>query len=125
VPRQLALYNKYKDCGINFLTVYIREAHTKDEWPLGIDYCWKKPTNLKERLAIASRFIKEVNYTIPTVVDTMDDPFNSHFSAWPERYFVFHQGKLIYKAMPIGDSYRWEEVEEWIVSYLERKDSTK
>jgi hypothetical protein len=122
VPRQLALYHKYKDCGIDFVTIYIREAHTRDEWPLGIDYCWKMPKNLEERLHLANRFVKEMEYNIPIAVDSMENPFNLAFSAWPERYYIFHQGKLAYKAMPVGDSYPWEELEEWIADYLKSKN---
>jgi len=116
VPRQLALYNKYKDC-VNFLTIYIKEAHTRDEWPLGNDFCWKNPKTMEERMALAHKFNKEMDYEIPMVVDAFDDPFNDHFSSWPERYYIIHQGKLAYKAMPVTDTYLWEELEEWILNY--------
>jgi len=117
VPRQLALYDKYKD-RVNFLTIYIREAHTRDEWPLGNDFCWKNPTTMEERMAMANRFHKDMGYYIPMTVDAFDDPFNDYFSSWPERYYIVHQGKLAFKAMPSGDSYEWEEVEAWIVEHL-------
>jgi len=117
VPRQLALYDKYKD-RVDFLTIYIREAHTRDEWPLGNDFCWKNPKTMEERMTLANKFHKEMEYHAPMVVDAFDDPFNDYFSSWPERYYIIHEGKLAYKAMPIGDSYEWEEVEDWIVDYL-------
>jgi len=117
VPRQQALYHKYKD-RINFLTIYIREAHTRDEWPLGNDFCWKNPTTMEERMALARKFQREMKYDVPMAVDAFDDPFNDYFSSWPERYYIIHEGKLAFKAMPIKDNYEWEEVEQWVVDYL-------
>jgi len=116
VPRQHVLYNKYKDC-VNFLTIYIKEAHTRDEWPLGNDFCWKNPKNMEERMAMAHKFREGMEYQLPLAVDAYDDPFNDYFSSWPERYFIIHQGKLAYKAMPVSDTYLWEELEEWILNY--------
>jgi len=121
VPRQHALYNKYKDCGIKFLTIYIREAHTRDEWPLGNDFCWKRPVTMEDRMALAKKFVEGMNYELPIVVDAFDDPFNDWFSSWPERYYIVHEGKLAYKAMPVGEDYIWEEIEGWINRYLESK----
>jgi len=120
VPRQHALYNQFKDC-VNFLTIYITEAHTRDEWPLGNDFCWKRPTTMEGRLALAKKFQKEMKYEIPMVVDAFDDPFNDYFSSWPERYYIIYKGKLAYKAMPEGEDYIWEELEQWIADYLSGK----
>jgi len=121
-PQQLALYDKYKD-SINFLTIYIKEAHAVDEWPLGNgEFCWKKPKTLEERLKIVKKFRDETGYhRIPMAVDTMDDHFNSHFFAWPEKYFIIYQQKLAYKAMPCPEgSFDWSELEHWIMAYLAR-----
>jgi len=118
VPQQLALYQKYKDCGVNFLTVYIREAHTKEDWPLGTKFCWLQPKTLEGRLEIARKFRSEMNYTIPMVTDCIENEFNSIFAAWPERYYIFFQGRLAFKAMPEGESYIWNELEDWIQEYL-------
>jgi len=67
---------------------------------------------------LARKFHKEMNYEIPMVVDAFDDPFNDYFSSWPERYYIVHKGKLAYKAMPTGEDYVWEELDNWIANYL-------
>ena len=33
-------------------------------------------------------------YQIPILVDDIDDSFNKCFSAWPERYFIVHNGVM-------------------------------
>jgi len=72
-------------------------------------------------MVLANKFHREMKYQLPMVVDAFDDPFNDHFSSWPERYYIIHQGKLAYKAMPVGDSYVWEELEQWIIGYQNGK----
>jgi len=72
---------------------------------------------MEERMALANKFQKEMHYEIPMAVDAFDDPFQDYFSSWPERYYIIHQGKLAYKAMPVTDTYIWEELEAWILNY--------
>jgi len=118
VKQQLALYEQFKD-RVNIITIYIKEAHTRDEWPLGNNFCWKRPTNLEERLHIANKFHDDYNYTIPIVVDDMDNDFADHFMAWPERYYAIFGGKLQFKAMPHGDSYEWDDLCAWVRGWLD------
>jgi len=124
VPQQLALYDKFKDCA-HFITIYIKEAHTKDEWPLGSKFSYKDPKTLEERIAIAKTFQSQFGYYIPMVVDCIENDFNNHFAAWPERYYIIHQGKLQFKAMPDGATYLWDELEDWLTNYLSATSSKK
>jgi len=117
VPEQNALYLKYRDQA-DFLTVYIREAHANDEWPMGNTYSWNQPQVIEDRLLLAQRFVSEMNYLVPVACDTIDNEFNSIFSAWPERYFILQEGRLAFKAMPKFETHDFNDVEARLLSLL-------
>jgi hypothetical protein len=45
---------------INFLTVYILEAHADDTWPIGSDVVYKQTHTTEERSCVARDFIQYV-----------------------------------------------------------------
>lgn len=88
---------------VDFLSVYIREAHAQDEWKQGYltntkqhkslterfrNSCFSKRsgflTNIsllkKYRLSAAVLFQKEFEWDIPLLVDNMDNGFNTVFA---------------------------------------------
>ena len=96
-----ALYDKYKD-RVEFLLVYIREAHATDGWQV--------PMNVKEGvlLPIAKSFeqkeehatacVRKLNINFPAVVDNMDNQVELNYSAWPDRlYLVGKDGRITWK----------------------------
>ena len=98
------MYNAYKD-RVNFLFVYIREAHPADGWvsPLNerdgirID----QPTTCEERAQVANLCTVNLKVTVPTVVDTIDDEVATAYSAFPDRiYIVNAEGNIGYKGRP-------------------------
>jgi len=110
------LYNKYKD-RTGFLVVYITEAHAKDEWPVGktISFC-NQPKVISERCDLARKYSEDNQLTIPVVVDTMDNSFESKFAAWPVRFYVVKNGKLVFKAQPNTEHYAYDptELSKWL-----------
>jgi len=117
VPEQNALYLKYREKA-DFLTVYIREAHARDEWPLGNTYSWDQPKTIESRLVIANQFVSEMGYLIPVVCDTITNEFNGIFSAWPERYYILLDGRLLFKAMPKIETHDFNDVIEKIITTI-------
>lgn len=68
---------------VDFLTVYIAEAHATDEWPIGSRFKYTQPRTVAARIAIAKEFMAREHYNLPTVVDpcypadpTVPPPFN-------------------------------------------------
>jgi len=86
----------------NFLMIYISEAHASDEWPIGRTIsCVKQPTSIEERFENAVKFINEFQIDFPVVLDSIENHFDSSFSAWPMRSFVLSvDSKLLYKTQP-------------------------
>jgi len=85
---------------VDFLGVYISEAHASDEWPLGVKYVYEQPKELKTRLQIAKEFVDKFKVKLPMLVDTMDNEFDSHFASWPERFYIVKNNQLVLVGEP-------------------------
>ena len=73
-----------------FYLIYIREAHPNDEI--------KQPKTWEERKELASNFVTEMNLSIPTLIDGIDNETESNYKGWPDRmYIVDKDGKVMIK----------------------------
>jgi len=96
---------------VQFLNIYIREAHPIDGWWLGRRLTRKlfttyfpkasmdhyAPKTIEERRAIAGECETALQYGIRTYVDEMDDYVNNAYAAWPTRlYLVGLDGRVVY-----------------------------
>lgn len=96
---------------MQFLSIYIREAHPVDGWWLGkgpMKTMMKliglraatdvyDPKTINERRVVASDCEQALQYGIRTYVDEMDDAVNQAYAAWPTRlYLVGLDGRVIY-----------------------------
>lgn len=84
----------------DILGVYISEAHAEDEWPLGTKYCYNQPKEMETRLEIANTFVKDFKVETPMLVDTMDNQFDNSFAAWPERFYIVHNDRVVFVGYP-------------------------
>lgn len=104
------LYEKYND-RVQFLSIYIREAHPVDGWWLGkglfgkmLDRFASKaatdvydPQTMAERRQVARQCSTTLSYGIRTYVDEMNDAVNQAYAAWPTRlYLVGLDGRIVY-----------------------------
>jgi hypothetical protein len=104
------LYVKYHD-QVQFLIIYIREAHPVDGWWLGgavagqflKAICSKAatdvydPKTIEERQTVAGRCEVALQYDIQTYVDDMADTVSQAYAAMPTRlYLVGKDGRVVY-----------------------------
>jgi len=104
------LYRKYSD-QVQFIKVYIREAHPVDGWWFGkgimntlLTLQGNKasrdlydPKTIEERRAAAGDCEESLQYGIKTYVDEIDDPVNKAYAAWPTRlYLISKEGVVVY-----------------------------
>ena len=113
------IYEQYhKD--VQFLNIYIREAHPKDGWWLGNRFTKKlihaifgtrasmehnDPKTIEERRAVAGECETALQYGIRTYVDEMNDYVNKAYAGWPTRlYLIGLDGRIVYAGGqgPIG-----------------------
>ena len=80
------LYERYSD-HVQFLVIYIREAHPDDGWqmePTG----YNDPQTIEERRELAGTCEATMEYGIRTYVDEIHDPVMTAYVAWPERLYL-------------------------------------
>ena len=89
------LYAEYGD-RVQFLVIYIREAHPTDGWYMG-NHDFRDPRTIGERRELAETCEIRLRYGIPTIVDEMDDRVMKAYAAWPDRlYLVDFDGTVTY-----------------------------
>lgn len=89
------LYAEYSD-RVQFLMIYIREAHPVDGWHIG-SHDIHDPTTIEERRAVAGQCEEAMQYGIRTYVDEMDDAVMTAYAAHPDRlYLVDVDGRVAY-----------------------------
>jgi hypothetical protein len=104
---------------VDFLTVYIKEAHPEDEWQMDSNVeqgvCYKQPKTTAQRLAIANDFCERFKYPIPMVIDSIENRANAVYAGWPERFYILDPGRrIVYKGKPGPFGFHSEEVEAWL-----------
>jgi hypothetical protein len=106
------IHEKYRDA-VEFIVVYVKEAHPTDKWWLGrsrtqtvlhelsgnparLDV--KDPVTLAQRRKVAASCQANLfDGVVPLYVDTMDDEVSARYAAKPTRiYFIGIDGKVLY-----------------------------
>jgi hypothetical protein len=56
-------------------------------------------SSLEDRIKVARRLKEEmeIDSKVEVLVDGMEDAFNKEFAAWPIRYFIAKEGRLLHK----------------------------
>jgi hypothetical protein len=128
------LYKKYHT-QVQFLSIYIREAHPVDGWWLGggvfglalklaksraaLDVF--DPKTIAERRTVARNCEHALQYGIRTYVDEMDDSVNKAYAAWPTRlYLVGLDGKVVYQGGLGPFDFHPDKLAKAIERYLEK-----
>ncbi len=132
------LYKQYHD-RVQFLTIYIREAHPKDGWWFGegimgmfLKVTKSKavtdvydPKTIEERRAVAGRCEATLQYDILTYVDEMDDAVNKAYAAFPTRlYLVGLDGRVVYTGGLGPFGFKPDELGTVIGEYLTQMEGT-
>ncbi len=89
------LWEKFSD-QVEFVVVYIREAHPEDGWVLtmnrDLDIEFNDPASNEERLEAAASCAIRLKIRMPVVVDDIDDKIASHYGALPDRLYLINKG---------------------------------
>ncbi len=131
--RFLPVYKKFRE-DVQFLMIYVREAHPTDKWWLAetklmrliattsnnyASYDTKEPKSIKERRLAATACREKLLEDMPVYIDNMDNQVDLAYVAWPTRvYFLGIDGKIQYDSGlgPYGVSP--DELEQELSSYL-------
>lgn len=114
------LYQAYKD-RVDFLLVYIREAHPGSVLPVLKDKLEvlekiEQTEIVKDRSEHAEICQSMLGLTFPAVVDLPDNKVNAAYSAWPIRLAAIGtDGKIKYMSGPGPGGFRPAELKAWLV----------
>jgi hypothetical protein len=92
------MWDRYRD-RVDFVVVYIREAHPEEGWVVtpnrdqGI--LVNDPTTDRERHEVAASCAIRLEIRMPVVVDPVDDKIASAYGALPDRLYLVGQGGRI------------------------------
>lgn len=126
------LYGQYSD-RVQFLMVYIREAHPTDGWWLGgglpgwlvRHYAPETATHLSDpatmetRRAAAAECEAALRYGIRTLVDGLDDAVSRAYAARPTRlYLIGLDGRVVYASGPGPVGFRPADLRDAIEAFL-------
>jgi hypothetical protein len=112
---------------VDFVTVYLREAHPTDGWAGGnekVGISIIQPTSFADRCKVADRCSSTLKVTIPMVVDELDDRVGIAYSGMPDRlYLIDSRGRVAYKGGRGPFGYKPPELEQALLMLLmdERK----
>src|SRR3989442_12358158 len=113
---------KYKG-QVEFLLVYIREAHPTDGWATpanrkaGIEIA--KAKNYEEKEEYANACVRNLGIKFTTVVDKMDAKVELNYLGWPDRMYVIGKnGRIAWKADPGPKGFKPPQLEAAIQAEL-------
>jgi len=128
------LHAKYRD-SVEFIVVYIKEAHPTDGWWLGrsrtqrvihalsgnparLDV--KDPVTLEQRRKVAASCDANLfDGVVPLYVDDMGDEVNALYTARPTRiYLVGRDGRVVYNPGIGPTSFSADDLDRAIEAYL-------
>jgi len=97
--------------------VYISEAHSMDEWPLGSKLCVLRHRSIQDRIDVAKKYlVEERGCKIDVLVDTMENEFESMYQGWPERFFILWNREMALIGEPSEEDkgFNREDVVMWL-----------
>jgi hypothetical protein len=103
---------------VQFLAVYVREAHPTDGWWMpGLDIA--QPTTSSERAKVAVRCCSTLHVTMPMLVDGLDDLVGHMYSGMPDRlYIISREGRVVYKGGRGPFGFSPGELEQSLILHL-------
>ncbi len=109
---------------VNFLCVYIKEAHPVDgnHSPHNVTdgILYKAPETANDRAEIAAACMLRYNFTFPMVLDDMSDQVEDDYAAMPERLYVLNRsGRVSWKCGLVPPSFNADEFETAIAAAVE------
>lgn len=108
------------DKDVDFLAVYISEAHPLEGWFVpGGKYNLNQHKSIDDRISSAE-LLQDAGIACPVVIDTMNNEGINQFAALPEALYVVENGVVKFQGLGPGDEYNPADLRKWLESYVKR-----
>jgi hypothetical protein len=89
---------------VDFFCVYIQEAHPEDGWQVDQNVAegviFDQPATADDRAQIARTCVLRTAFSVPMLLDSMDNSIDRRFAALPERlYLIDAEGRVAWKSV--------------------------
>jgi Iodothyronine deiodinase len=100
---------------VEFLVVYITEAHPSDVWQMQSNIkdkvVFASPRNEDERASVAGTCVRKLGIEVPALLDEFGNSTEGAYTAWPDRlYLIDRNGRVAYKSKPGPFGFKSEEL---------------
>ena len=100
---------------MEFLVVYITEAHPSDVWQMESNLkdkvVFASPRNEDERASVAGACVRKLGIEVPALLDEFGNSTEGAYTAWPDRlYLIDRNGRVAYKSTPGPFGFKTEEL---------------
>jgi hypothetical protein len=90
---------------VDFLVVYIVEAHPTDVWQMESNIkdkvLFSSPKTEEERALVAGTCVRKLGIKFPAVLDEFDNATEQAYTGWPDRIYLIDQNRrVVYKSKP-------------------------
>ena len=108
---------------VQFVAVYVREAHPTDGWQMTSNdragIVFRQPLDRLERVGVAEKCCQSLVMTIPLLVDDVNDRVGHAYSGMPDRLYVIDRaGKVAYKGGRGPFGFKPGEMEQSLIMTL-------
>jgi hypothetical protein len=111
------IHQEYRD-RVTFYSIYVREAHPMDGWMsqpnVDAGICYMQPKTLDERSAVARDFIRNTGFSIPLLLDTLDNATGERYAGLPDRLVVIDADGLVAYPGKVGP--HGMDPDEWLAA---------
>ena len=106
---------------VDFLLVYVGEAHPLDGWAFDNSrFQIKQHKTLEDRIN-AAKLLFKFNIPCQVLVDKMNDRCSKIFGAQPERLYIIKDGCVVYKGGIGPTFYNIGDARQWLQTHLQGK----
>lgn len=115
---------------VEFIGVYVREAHPTDGWRMKSNdrdgVIFAQPKSLLECSTLAEKCCSALKMTIPLLVDEIDDRVGYAYSGMPDRlYLIDRSGRVAYKGGRGPFGFKPSELDQAIALLLVEQELAK
>lgn len=119
----MKIVHKYSSI-VDFLTIYISEAHASDQWHFGTNpFQVRAHRSLDDRIMATFLLKKEFEKygwkeSLMTIAaDPMNNQARKLYTALPERFGVIKEGKIEFLSKVGSENYLVSNLEDWLENY--------